>query len=367
MIMEDQLYKLALHSVEGVGSIRAQQLLATFGDVRTIFELREQDLTALSGITEDIAQQICSGQALLKAETELRWVEQYDIQTFFIGDDDYPQRLRTIHQPPTLLFYKGNAPLNGLRAVGIIGTRKPSPGGIWQVEKLVEGLQSYQPLILSGLAYGIDITAHRAALEHGLPTVGVLGHGLSFMYPSRHRATAQEMIENGGLLTEYSFQTKPDPRHFPMRNRIVAGLCDALVVVETARKGGSIITAEYANNYNRDVFAVPGRPGEPKSEGCNWLIKSHKASLLESANDLAYLMHWQATNQAPAEQLQLFEELTEEEKIVVNLLKAHEALHIDRLSRESQLPHGLLATVLLEVECKGLIRTLPGKRYVLKR
>lgn len=365
--MEDLLYKLALHSVEGVGSTRARQLLETYGDARSIFEVREKELTQHSWLPAPIAQQIAGGQALLRAEAELRWIEQYEIQTFFIGDDNYPERLKRIHQPPTLLYYKGNAPLNGLRTVGIIGTRKPSPKGLCQVERLVEELQPYQPLILSGLAYGIDIAAHRAALDQGLPTVGVMGHGLAYLYPTIHRSTAQAMLENGGLLTEYSFRTKPDPRHFPMRNRIVAALCDAIVVVETARKGGSIITAEYANNYNRDVFAIPGKPGEVKSEGCNWLIKSHKASLLESAKDLAYLLHWEETGKAHAEQLKLFEGLTAEEKIVVDLLKAHDALHIDRLSLESRLPHGQLATVLLEVECKGLIRTLPGKRYILKR
>lgn len=365
--MDDLLYKLALHSIEGVGSVTARQLLTEFGDARSIFEARPKELAALTWLPENVAQRISDSSVLLRAESEMRWLEQYNIQTFFIQDNDYPERLRSIPQPPTLLYYKGNAPLNSLRTVGIIGTRKPTPAGVWQVEKLVEELTPYQPLILSGLAYGIDIAAHRTALLKGLPTVGVLGHGLAYLYPSLHQNTAQEMIEQGGLLTEYSFQTKPDPRHFPMRNRIVAGLCDALVVVETARKGGSIITAEYANNYNRDVFAIPGRPGEPTSEGCNWLIKSHKASLLESASDLAYLMHWQQSERPANEQLKLFEELSPEEKIVVDLLKINEALHIDRLSLESRLPHGLLATVLLEVECKGLIRTLPGKRYVLKR
>lgn len=365
--MEDLLYKVALHSVEGVGSVTARQLLAAFGDARSIFEARRKELTLLPNITDAIAQQISAGQALLKAEEELRWLERYDIQTFFIQDGNYPARLRSIHQPPTLLYYKGNAPLDSLRTIGIIGTRKPSNSGLWQVERLVEELHPYQPLILSGLAYGIDVAAHKAALERGLATVGVLGHGLAHLYPARHQGTAQAMIENGGLLTEYGFHTKPDPRHFPQRNRIVAALCDALVVVETARKGGSIITAEFANNYNRDVFAIPGRPGERTAEGCNWLIKSHKAALLESAADLAYVMQWEETDKPVNEQLKLFTELSPEEKIVVDLLKAHEALHIDRLSYESQLSHGLLATVLLEVECKGLIRTLPGKRYVLKR
>ncbi|MEL6971822.1 MAG: DNA-processing protein DprA [Bacteroidota bacterium] len=365
--MDDLLYKLALHSVEGVGSVTARQLLQTFGDARSIFEARPKELEGEGGLHQKLIQQITGGEALLRAEEEMRWVERYDIQTFFIQDDNYPQRLRQISKPPTLLFYKGQASLNSLRTVGIIGTRKPSKAGLWQVEKLVEELQVYQPLILSGLAYGIDIAAHQAALQLGLPTVGVLGHGLEHLYPARHRRTAQEMIENGGLLTEYSFHTEPDPRHFPMRNRIVAALSDALIVVETAQKGGSIITANYANTYNRDVFAVPGRPGDPTAEGCNWLIKSHRAALLESATDLAYVMHWEQTGKNVQEQLKLFDELEPEEKIVVDLLRTEEALHIDRLGLESQLPHGLLAMVLLEMECKGLIRTLPGKRYVLKR
>ena len=365
--MDDLLYKLALHSVEGVGSVTARQLLQIFGAPRSIFEARPKELEQEAGLPKKLIQQISGGEALLKAEEEIRWLERYDIQIFFIQDDNYPERLRHMPKPPTLLFYKGQASLNSLRTVGIIGTRKPSKAGLWQVEKLMEELHAYQPLIISGLAYGIDIAAHQAALQMGLPTVGVLGHGLKHLYPARHQRTAQEMIENGGLLTEYSFHTEPDPRHFPMRNRIVAALSDALVVVETAQKGGSIITANYANNYNRDVFAVPGRPGDPTAEGCNWLIKSHRAALLESANDLAYMMHWEQTGKNTQEQLKLFEELKPEEKIVVNLLRTQETIHIDRLSLESELPHGLLVTVLLEMECKGLLRTLPGKRYVLKR
>ena len=365
--MDDLLYKLALHQVEGVGSVTARLLLQTFGNARGIFEARPKELEREAGLHQKLSQQITNGTALQKAEDEMRWVERYEIQTLFFQDDNYPERLRHIPQPPTLLYYKGEAALNSLRTVGIIGTRKPSQAGLWQVEKLVEELQAYQPLILSGLAYGIDIAAHQAALQLGLSTVGVLGHGLSHLYPARHQRTAQAMLEKGGLLTEYGFHTRPDPRHFPMRNRIVAALSDALVVVETAKKGGSIITANFANQYNRDVFAIPGRPGDPTAEGCNWLIKSHRAALLESGEDLAYLMHWEQTGKSVHEQLKLFDELNAEEKIVVNLLRAQDTLHIDRLSTESQLPHGLLATVLLEMECKGLIRTLPGKRYVLKR
>jgi DNA processing protein len=237
--------------------------------------------------------------------------------------------------------------------------------GLTQVERIVEELTVYQPLIISGLAYGIDIAAHRAALQWQLPTIGVLGHGLRHLYPASHRKTAEAMLESGGLLTEYPFHTKADPGHFPMRNRIVAGLCDALIIVETARKGGSIITAEFANNYNRDVFALPGRINDRHSEGCNWLIKSHKAALLETAKDIGYLLRWQPNGQSPSVQLELFNTLSQDEKIVVDLLRQHENLHIDRLSLESKLSSGTLATALLEIECKGLIRTLPGKRYML--
>jgi DNA processing protein len=365
--MENLLHQVALSLIEGVGPITARLLLAHFGDAQSVFEARPRELVAFSGITDTIARSISQGQALHLAERELHWLERYQITPLFIQDQAYPERLRRIDQAPIILYYRGSCPFNNLRTVGIIGTRQPSTEGLVNVERLVEELAPYQPMIISGLAYGIDIAAHRAALNYQLPTIGVLGHGLQHLYPVRHKKTAQAMLENGGLLTEYPFTTKPDPRHFPMRNRIVAGLCDALIVVETARKGGSIITVEYANNFNRDVFAIPGRLHDRTSAGCNWLIKTHKAALLESASDIGYVMRWDAHNKPPAEQLQLFDTLNEDEKLVVALLKEHENLPIDRLSIDTQLSAGALATVLLEIECKGLIRTLPGKRYMLIR
>lgn len=363
--MEDLLYKVALTRIDGVGPVTARLLLNHFGDARSIFEAHPRELITIPGIGDACARRIYQGLPLQAAEAEVDWLERYDIHPLYILDPDYPERLRRIDQAPILLYYRGSTPLNIPRTVGIIGTRKPSPQGLVQVERLVSELAPYQPLIVSGLAYGIDIAAHRAALQVGLPTVGVLGHGLQHLYPHLHKRTAQEMLEQGGLLTEYPFTTKPDPRHFPMRNRIVAGLCDALIVVETARKGGSIITVEFANNFNRDVFAIPGRLHDRTSAGCNWLIKTHKAALLESASDIGYVLRWEAHNKPPSEQLQLFEDLNEGEKLVVALLKEHDNLHIDHLSNASQLSAGTLATALLEIEFKGLIRTLPGKRYML--
>jgi len=363
--MEDLLYKVALTRIEGVGAVIARHLLAHFGTARGIFEARPKELTKISGITERIARDIPNGRALLLAEDELPLLERHQIQPLFCQDEQFPERLRRLDQAPVLLYYRGNAPLNGLRTVGIIGTRKPTPFGLTQVEKLVEELRPYQPLILSGLSFGVDVAAHRAALQGQLSTVGVIGHGLGHIYPSSHRKTAEAMLEQGGLISEYPFYTKPDPRHFPMRNRIVAGLCDALVVVESPRKGGSLITAEFDNIYNRDVFAMPGRLHDRHSEGCNWLIKTHRASLLESAEDIAYHLRWEARATPLQAQLELFTSLSPDEKIIVDLLRQNERLHIDRLSYESGLSAGRLATVLLEIECKGMIRALPGKRYML--
>ncbi|RME99222.1 MAG: DNA-protecting protein DprA [Bacteroidetes bacterium] len=363
--MEDLLYKVALTRIPRVGSVTARTLVAYCGSARAVFEAHKKELLQIPGIGNQLLQYILSKEALREAEQELPLLERYDIQTFYFQDTSFPERLRRLDQAPVLLYYRGTTSLNHLRTVGIIGTRRPSPHGLAITERLIEELAPYQPLIISGMAYGIDITAHRAALRAGLPTVGVLGHGLRHLYPATHRLTAEEMLEQGGLLSEYPFFTGPDGRHFPMRNRIVAGLCDAIVVIESPRRGGSMITAKFANQYNRDVLAVPGRPSDTRSAGCNWLIKTHQAALLESGEDIAYLTGWQRDGNPVAQQMSLFEALSEEEKLVVDLLRQSDSMHIDRLSLESKLPTGLLLTILLDLECKGLLRSLPGKRYVL--
>lgn len=363
--MEDLLYKVALARLNGVGTTMTRKLLLLYGSAKAVFECRAKELNAIPRLKAETVQFITNGKALHEAEQELNICERHDIDVLYFMDNNFPKRLKQIDHGPVILYYKGSTPLNHTRTVGIIGTRKTSPLGEAHVEKLVEDLADYQPLIISGLAYGIDITAHKAALAHNLPTIGVLGHGLRHLYPAQHRKIAAQMIEQGGLLTEYPFSTEADPRHFPMRNRIVAGLCDALVIAESPRKGGSIITAQFANDYNKDVFAIPGRLHDKKSAGCNWLIKTHRAALLESAEDIAYNLRWEIQEKTVAEQLQLFESLSEDEKLVVNLLQEQDSLHIDLLSHKSKLGIGILATVLLQMEFKNLIRSLPGKSYML--
>lgn len=363
--MEDLLYKVAIANLPGVGMHTVQYLLQIYGSARAVFECRPKELNNIRKLKPEAVTSILNGQALATAEQEIIRAERYGIQILYFQDKQYPQRLKRLNNAPVVLYYKGNAPLSHKRTVGIIGTRKSTELGKAHVEKLVEELKIYQPLIISGLAFGIDIAAHKAALHNELPTIGVLGHGLHHIYPAAHRKTAEQMIEKGGLLTEYPFFTKADPKQFPMRNRIVAGLSDALVVAESPRKGGSIITAQFANDYNKDVFAIPGRLNDPKSQGCNWLIKTHRAALLESAEDISYNLRWEVQEKTVAEQLELFESLSADEKLVVDLLQQKDSIHIDTLSYKTKLGMGILATVLLQMECKNLIRSLPGKSYML--
>lgn len=366
--MQELLYRIALTRIEKVGPILAKTLVAHCGSAESVFHTPKSHLEAIDGVGSTLAANILDEKALRSAEAELEWIEQFGVRALYYLDEDYPERLRQLPGSPILLYYRGAARLNTRRTLAIVGTRRPSPEGIRQTEELVEQIAPYEPLIVSGLAYGIDAAAHRAAVNAGLPTVGVLGHGLASIYPARHRKLALEMCEQGGgLLTEFPSYTRPDREHFPMRNRIVAGMSDAIVVVETARRGGSIITAQLGNDYHRDVFAFPGRRRDPLTEGCNWLIKSHRAALVESAADVAYVMQWQASAPGQPAQARLFEELSESETAVVEALKQHRELPVDELAYRAKLPHEALPAVLLELECKGLVRTLPGNRYLLMR
>jgi len=363
--MNERLYQIALTKIPKVGAVTAKNLISYCGGVEAVFKAKKSHLLKIPGIGEGLAQNILQQDVLQEAEDELQFMEQNDIQAFFYLDADYPQRLRHHPDSPVMLYYKGTADLNHPRIISIVGTRKPSVHGIAFCEELISDLTPYNPLILSGLAYGIDVTAHKQSLTCGLPTVGVMASGIQYVYPLAHRRIADQMIENGGLLTEYPSEVEPDSRFFPMRNRIVAGLCDAVVVVETARKGGSMITAKYANDYNKDVFAVPGRVRDSYAKGCNLLIKSHRAALLESAEDIAYVMRWEKTGEESNVQRQLFVDLSEQEKVIVDLLRNTEEMGIDRLIYESKLNGSAIASLLLNLEFKGVVKTLPGKRYVL--
>ncbi len=364
--MNDSLrYQIALTKIPKIGNVHAKNLISFCGGVEPIFKSSKKALLKIPGIGEHLAQAITEQDVLRQADQEIQFIQKNKIQTFFYLDANYPARLKHYNDAPILLYHKGNAQLDHPRNVGIVGTRKPSPRGKLICEELVEGLKEYNVQIISGLAYGVDITAHRKSVELNIPTVGVLGHGLSRVYPQNHYNTAREMELNGGLLSEFTSDLGPDYHHFPMRNRIIAGLCDALIVVETPNKGGSMISANYANAYNKDVFAVPGRLSDHQSAGCNHLIKTHKANLIESAADIGYIMRWDKLDQQKNIQTQLFVDLDDRERKIVDHLKNIDSKSIDQLSYDAQLNASEMAGVLLGLEFKGVIQPLPGKRYML--
>lgn len=360
------LYNIAITKIPFIGPSSARTLISYCGGVREVFEATEKELLRIPGIGSKRAQFSKRDEALSLAEMEMDFIEKNNIQPLFYLDPAYPKRLTHYQDAPLLLFYRGTADLNQERIVAIVGTRKPSNYGQRICEELIEGLKPYGVMIISGLAYGIDVTAHRKSIESNMETVGVLGHGLQMIYPASHRQIAQQMTTQGGLLTEFTSKATPEREHFPMRNRIIAGMCDALIVVETARKGGSMISAEIANNYNKDVFAVPGRLSDPQSLGSNLLIKSHKAALIESAKDIGYIMRWEASDhQKKGVQRQLFVEMTPPERQLIENLNKNESIDIDSLTYKTEMPSSKVAATLLQLEFKGMVKSLPGKQFIL--
>lgn len=364
--MGELLYRVALTKIPKVGAITAKNLISHCGSAEGIFKASKKDLLAIPNIGYAIADNILKQDVLHWAEREMNFIEKNDVSVLCYSDKKYPHRLKEEYDSPALLYHKGTADLNHGRIVGIIGTRKPSPYGVRLCEEITEGLKEYNPLIISGLAFGIDITAHRKSVALNIPTVGVMGHGLQRMYPNEHRETARQMCENGGLLTEYPSDQDPDREHFPMRNRIIAGLSDVLIVVETGLNGGSMITVNTALSYNREICAVPGRAGDKHAVGCNNLIRQNKATLIESAEDVANLMQWRQLDEKKVIQPQLFIELTDNQQLIMRVVQQSEGgVTIDALAYQTQLSQSSIAALLLELEFKGLIRTLPGKRFTL--
>lgn len=357
------VYRIALSIVPQVGSVRAKQLIRHFGSAEVIFEAQKKELLQVKGITKKIADSIHGKEILDQALKEFEFIQESNIKLLYFMDDEYPARLKFFEDAPVCLFYRGSVPLNGRKHVGIIGTRTPTERGKWIAEKLVEDLKSQDITIVSGLAYGIDITAHKASLVSDLPTIGVVAHGLDTIYPSVHKQVAREMTANGGVLTEFVRSTKPDRERFPARNRIIAMLSDALIVVESKESGGSMITANFANDYNKDVFAIPGRINDNFSRGCNKLIKEHKAYLLESGTELIRMMRWESKTHKEV-QRSMFYDLTRDEQKIVDCIKAG-IDKIDDLSASTKLTQSELASFLLELEFKGVLRSLPGKKYMV--
>jgi DNA processing protein len=362
------IYQLALTQVPHIGDVHARILLQHYGHASAVFGAKTSELERIEGIGSVRARAIRAFNDFKKLEEEADFIRRYDIGTYFLTEPGYPRRLLHCYDPPVLLFGKGALQLNESKMIAVVGTRNASEYGRRWTEQLVADLVPFNVTIISGLAFGIDAVAHRAALQHGLPTIGVVGHGLAKIYPYEHTALARDMVRGGGgVLSEFFSDVKPDKHNFPLRNRIVAGLADCVIVVETASKGGSMITARLADSYNRDVFAVPGRVSDRNSGGCHELIRSQKAQLLTSAGDLVEVMGWGDQKAPRAAQKELFPDLAPEEEPLVRLLQEGTALHIDELNLRSGLRTSEVAVLLLGLELKGLVQSLPGKRYQLCR
>lgn len=365
---QDRLYFLALHFVPGVGDYLVKQLISYCGSATEVFKTPKGKLLKIPGIGEVTATAIINGKTVAHAEKEFRKAEKEETRILFFTDKGYPSRLKSIEDAPSLLYVKGNVNLHHPKTVGIIGTRQATAYGKENVEKLVADLAIHQVVIISGLAYGIDIHAHKQALKHQLPTLAVMGSGMDIIYPAAHKDTVKKMFEaEGGLITENHFGTKPDAHHFPARNRIIAGMCDALIVVEAAVKGGALITAEIANSYNKDVFAIPGNTQQTYSEGCNKLIKTNRAHLLTSIKDLEYIMNWspESAGKEKTPSLRLDDFTSEEQKLLAILKEKNAPVLVDELAWKSGLAQGTLASLLLTLEMKNAVQVLPGKMFRL--
>lgn len=364
----DLLYQLALTLIPNIGPVQAKILLQHC-DAEEIFHAKKTYLEKIEGIGPVRAAAITAFRDFSQAEEEIRFIEKYKITPLFLTDSAYPKRLLNCYDSPTLLYYKGNADLNASKIVAIIGTRSHTDYAKQVTDKLVKELSAQNVTIISGLAFGVDAIAHKAAIKNDLPTIGVLGHGLDQIYPAEHTSLAKELVKNkGGLLTEFRSQSKPDKHNFPTRNRIVAGMSDATIVIETGIKGGSMITAELANSYNKDVFAIPGKVTDNKSAGCNYLIKNNKAMLLTDAQEIMEVMGWEEktkSNKDKKIQRQIFIELTNEEKILIDILKEKETVHIDELNFKSGLSSSAVAAAILNLELQNVMLSLPGKLYRL--
>ena len=367
--MDDKLkYKIALSMLPGIGGVLARNLVAYVGSVEGIFSQSYQALIKIPGIGDFNARQIKKANVLPMAEKEIEFIQQQNITVHFYTDKDFPRRLKSCIDAPVLLYTKGNLKLNQQRVISIVGTRSSTEYGKQVVENLVEEFskRNYKIVVVSGLAYGIDINAHRAALKFNIPTVGVVAHGLDLMYPALHKETANKMLQYGGLVSDFASGTRIDPANFIKRNRIIAGLADATIVVESAIKGGSLVTADIASSYNRDVFAFPGRAGDKCSKGCNQLIRNNGATLIDGIEDLEYFMGWENTPKADAVQSSLFIELNPDEQKIVDLLRKEQELFIDQVSAELTLPVSRVSTLLLNLEFKNVLIALPGKMYKLR-
>jgi DNA processing protein len=363
MEASELFYTLALLKVEGVGDIMAKKLMNHCGSAEAVFKTKTQQLTAIDGVGTMLLKNLKDQSIFDKANKELEFIQNNSINVSYFQNENYPDKLKHCVDAPVLLFTAGNIDLNNRKIISIVGTRQITSYGTEFCKKLIEDLTPLNPVIVSGFAYGVDIVAHQLAMENNLQTIGVLAHGLNQIYPKNHKKYMAKMEQNGGFMTEFWSSSNPDKENFVKRNRIVAGMAEATIVIESAERGGSLITANMANDYNRDVFAVPGRTTDKYSTGCNNLIKTQKANVLTSAADLIYMLNWDIKEETKSVQKQLFVSLdNDEQKIYDYLLKTGKEL-MDIIALECEFPIYRVSSILLNMELKGVIRPLPGKLF----
>jgi DNA processing protein len=370
MTGQNLIYEIGITLVRGIGNIIARQIIEHLGDISLLFTEKKCVLERIPALSRRIIEEIHKPEVLKRAEKEIRFIEKNKITPFFIDHPAYPQRMHECVDAPVMLYYRGTADLNTEKIISIVGTRNASAYGRDMTDKLLHDIVEKFPdtLIVSGLAYGIDVISHRAALRENLSTIGILAHGLDRIYPAVHLQTAIEMLNKGGLLTDFLSETNPDRQNFVKRNRIIAGLSDCTIVVESAAKGGALITANIADSYNRDLFAFPGKAGDRYSEGCNMLIKQRKAALITSAEDILREMNWDNAKKLSPQQVvqrNIFVDLTEDEQKIVDLLSKTGFIQLNILAIELNMPISKLSNLLFESEMKGIVRCKPGGMYGL--
>lgn len=364
MLEEDLLYILALQRAKGIGDIYAKKLIAHCGSAKNILKEKRHVLQKINGIGAFTIKHLFDKENLTAAEIELNYIQKNNIETFYFEDKNYPEKLKHCIDAPILIFKEGDFNFNKQPIISIVGTRKITSYGRDFCEKLISDLKPYNPIIVSGFAYGVDICAHKAALKNKLQTIAVLAHGFEEMYPKSHKKYVTEIIENGAFITDFWHNDALQRENFLKRNRIVAGISEATIIIESAEKGGSLVTADIANSYSRDVFAVPGRSTDNLSRGCNDLIKRNKAAILTSANDLVEMLNWDIEiKKETAIQKQLFVELDSTEQLVYDFLLKDGKELLDIISLSCKLPVYKTITVLFNLEMKGVVKPLPGKMY----
>jgi DNA processing protein len=360
---QDLFYLLALQRVEGVGDIMAKKLLSHLGSATAVFNAKSTELSSIDGVGAVLLKNLKDKTVFEKANQELEFMKSNGIKAIYFKDEEYPERLKHCIDGPLFLFRSGNIDFKNRKIISIVGTRQITSYGTEFCRKLIEDLAPLNPIIVSGFAYGVDIVAHQLAMENNLQTIGILAHGLNQVYPKTHKKYVAKIEENGGFMTEFWSTSNPDKENFVRRNRIVAGMSEATIVIESADRGGSLITANMANDYNRDVFAVPGRVTDKYSQGCNNLIKTQKANVLTSAADLIYILNWDIQKEAKPVQKQLFVSLEDDEQKVYDYLLKNGKELLDIIALQCNFPIFKISGMLLNMELKGVIRPLPGKLF----